>query len=165
MRIDPLAPADTAAVDALLDEAFGTDRHTRTAYRLREGAAPLPHLSLAAREDGLIGSIQCWPVLFVDAAGRATPLVLLGPVAVSAAYRDRSIGSTLIRTVLARAGPVPVMLVGDQSYYGRFGFTADHTSGWTLPGPVERERLLARGAAGLDRTGAVLPAARERAAA
>jgi predicted N-acetyltransferase YhbS len=165
MRIEPLSPADAPAVEALLDEAFGVDRHTRTAYRLRDGASSIPDLSLAAREDGLIGSVQCWPVLFVDAACRATPLVLLGPVAVGAAHRDRGIGSTLIRAVLARVGQMPVMLIGDVSYYGRFGFTADHTARWRLPGPVERERLLARRAAALDRPGAVRPATCERIAA
>ena len=32
-----------------------------------------------------------------------------------------------------------MMLVGDPEYYGRFwGFSADATAGWRLPGPVER---------------------------
>ena len=40
-----------------------------------------------------------------------------------------------------------IMLIGDPEYYTRFfGFTAEHTAGWRLPGPVERHRLLARGA-------------------
>ena len=44
-------------------------------------------------------------------------------------------------------------MIGDPDYYGRFwGFTADATGGWTLPGPFEAHRLLARGA-----TPAVLP--------
>ncbi len=39
-----------------------------------------------------------------------------------------------------------LMLIGDPEYYGRFfGFSADHTGEWRLPGPVERHRLLARG--------------------
>ena len=38
-----------------------------------------------------------------------------------------------------------LMMIGDPEYYGRFfGFTAEATSGWHLPGPVERHRLLAR---------------------
>ncbi len=36
-----------------------------------------------------------------------------------------------------------VILLGDEPYYARFGFTADHTAELSLPGPFERERLLA----------------------
>ena len=39
-----------------------------------------------------------------------------------------------------------MMLIGDPEYYGRFfGFSAERTADWRLPGPVERHRLLARG--------------------
>jgi predicted N-acetyltransferase YhbS len=38
-----------------------------------------------------------------------------------------------------------LMMIGDPEYYGRFfGFTADATGAWDLPGPFERRRLLAR---------------------
>ncbi len=37
------------------------------------------------------------------------------------------------------------MMIGDPEYYGRFfGFTADATGEWDLPGPFEKRRLLAR---------------------
>jgi predicted N-acetyltransferase YhbS len=36
-----------------------------------------------------------------------------------------------------------LLLVGDASYYGRFGFGADKTAELRLPGPYEPERLLA----------------------
>jgi len=37
------------------------------------------------------------------------------------------------------------VLIGDPEYYGRhFGFIADQTANWELPGPFERRRLLAR---------------------
>ena len=35
-----------------------------------------------------------------------------------------------------------MLLVGDASYYGRFGFSAEKTGGLWLPGPFERHRLL-----------------------
>jgi predicted N-acetyltransferase YhbS len=37
-----------------------------------------------------------------------------------------------------------VLLVGDAPYYGRFGFSAARTGGLWMPGPYERDRLLAR---------------------
>ncbi|HEX8387541.1 MAG TPA: GNAT family N-acetyltransferase, partial [Sphingomonas sp.] len=39
-----------------------------------------------------------------------------------------------------------------------FGFTAERTSRWRLPGPVERRRLLARGLAVPDAPGLLGPA-------
>jgi len=36
-----------------------------------------------------------------------------------------------------------VLLVGDAPYYGRFGFSAEKTGALWLPGPFERQRLLA----------------------
>ena len=37
-----------------------------------------------------------------------------------------------------------VLLVGDASYYGRFGFSAEKTGALWLPGPYEQHRLLGR---------------------
>ena len=66
---------EPAAVEDLLDAAFGTDRFGRTAYRIRKGMDAVPALSFAAIEDGaLVGTIQCWPVAHRTADGTATPL-------------------------------------------------------------------------------------------
>lgn len=142
-----LEQVDGASVEQLLDRAFGPDRHGRTAYRLREGVRALAGPSLAAVEDGaLLGAIQLWPVLFSGDDGRRVPLVLVGPVAVQPERQGDGIGRLLVAEALARSPHQPAMLIGDPEYYGRFfGFSADHTAGWRLPGPVERHRLLARG--------------------
>lgn len=145
----PIASVAPADIEALLDQAFGTDRHQRTAYRLREGTDPVAELSLAAVEDGvLVGSIQCWPVQLTESDGAVSPLILVGPVAVRPDRQRDGIGRMLMEAALARAdasGSAPMMLIGDASYYERFfGFTARHTGGWAIPGPVDRDRLLAR---------------------
>ncbi|WP_084691051.1 GNAT family N-acetyltransferase [Sphingomonas sp. SRS2] len=145
----PIASVDLFEVEELLDEAFGTDRHQRTAYRLREGTDPVPELSLAAVEDGvLVGSIQCWPVQLTDAGGNIAPLILVGPVAVRPERQRDGIGRMLVAAALDRSDVLdsePMMLIGDADYYDRFfGFSARHTGGWTLPGPVDRDRLLVR---------------------
>ena len=36
-----------------------------------------------------------------------------------------------------------VLLLGDAPYYARFGFSAEKTAELSLPGPFERDRLLA----------------------
>lgn len=161
----PLATIDAAAVEALLDRAFGTDRHARTAYKVRGTAAPLAALSFAAIEgEALIGTIQCWPVVLEGDDGRIHDLVMVGPVAVDPDRQRDGIGRRLMTQALdaaAREGlDDRLMLIGDPEYYGRFfGFDAARTAAWRLPGPVERHRLLARGAAVPDAAGLLGPAA------
>ena len=151
--IDPLSTRPERAVEALLDRAFGADRHARTAYKVRGPAAAIPALGFAAVEDGvMVGSIQCWPVALVDIGGSEHPLVMLGPVAVEPSRQQGGIGRRLVERSLAAAAETgldeAMMLIGDPEYYGRFfGFTAAATGGWQLSGPVERHRLLARGRA------------------
>ncbi len=140
----PLSTVDPAAIERLLDEAFGADRHTRTAYRIRSGMSVIEALSFAV-VDGpeLLGAIQCWPIALDN-----EPLVLVGPVAVARSVRGAGIGRTLMHKMLAAAdlhGEDALALIGDPEYYQRhFGFSADHTGDWQVPGPVERHRLLAR---------------------
>jgi predicted N-acetyltransferase YhbS len=159
----PLADVPAACVERLLDAAFGTDRHARTAYRLRAGTSAIHDLSFAAMDgDTLIGSIQCWPVEFHGDDRRTMPMILVGPVAVAPAVQRGGVGRLLMTRALAAAeascvqGRDALMLIGDPEYYRRFfGFTADRTAGWRLPGPFEPHRLLARGATVPTGTGSV----------
>lgn len=146
------------AVEKLLDDAFGADRHKRTAYLLRQGVPVIDHLSFAVVEgDVVIGSIQCWPVSVARAQ-----LVLVGPVAVSPGRQNQGIGQGLMNAMLgaARSDSPPMLMIGDPEYYGRFGFVADETGGWILPGPWEPHRLLLRNPEKtiLPETGTVGPA-------
>lgn len=153
-RFAPLDTVDPYAIEVLLDRAFGTDRHARTAYRVRAGTDAIPELSVAAlRADGaLAGSIQCWPVELRRSDG-AVPMIMVGPVAVDPRFQQAGLGKRLMTHMLSIAersalpGADAMMLIGDPEYYERFfGFSADHTGQWQLPGPFERNRLLARGA-------------------
>jgi len=153
-RISELAGTEDTAIAALLDAAFGTDRHGRTAYRIRMGMAWFTDLSFAAFDaDGrLIGTLQSWPVALHGADGGETPLIMVGPVAVQPGMQLHGIGRALmdrlIETVDTHPGD-PLMMIGDPEYYGRFwGFAADGTSRWQAPGPVEPRRVLARAAPG-----------------
>jgi predicted N-acetyltransferase YhbS len=145
--IVPLAAAAPADVEKLLDAAFGRDRGKRTAYRLRAGLAPIAALSFAAITDGrLVGTLQSWPVALRE-PGSAIPLILVGPVAVHPASQRHGIGHALMTALLtaANASPgLPMVLIGDAPYYGRFGFAAATNRQWTLPGPFEAHRLLVR---------------------
>ena len=61
----------------------------------------------------------------------------------AARFRSRQ---RLIHHALAAVkarGHGAVILLGDAPYYGRFGFSARQTGALSLPGPFERDRLLA----------------------
>ena len=113
-------------------------------------------LSFAALEanDHLVGTIQCWPVAHRAADGTATPLVMVGPVAVRPEVQRGGHGHMLMTHMLDAAetgADGALMMIGDPEYYGRFfGFDADATGEWELPGPFEKRRLLARAVNGHD---------------
>ena len=163
IEIAPLSTVAPAAIEALLDSAFGPDRRARTAYRVRGDAAPIAALSFVAMEGAaLVGSIQCWPVCFRDDSGVETRLVMVGPVAIAPERQRDGLGRRLMEHTLAAAAREGcadrLMLIGDPEYYERFfGFSAARTGSWRLPGPVERHRLLARGAAAPDGAGELVP--------
>jgi predicted N-acetyltransferase YhbS len=133
---------DVVAREALLDACFGEDRHMRTCQRLRDGRAPAEGLALSAvRRGQLVGTVRLW---HVSAGG--VPALVLGPLAVDATSRKLGVGATLMVEALAAArtrGHRAVILLGDAPYYARFGFSAEKTGELMLPGPFERERLLA----------------------
>jgi len=135
--------SDALAREALLDEAYGADRFAKTSERLREGRQPAAGLALVAVHHGrLVGTVRLWSVT----AGPARAALLLGPLAVHPEHRNRGIGATLMRRVIARArlaGHRAILLVGDAAYYERFGFTDASTGELWMPGHFQRERLLA----------------------
>lgn len=141
--------ADLPEIDLLLDARFGPARRKRTAYRLRDGMVPLPALSFVARDGAaLVGSVQCWPIAMTTSAGAMLPLTLLGPLVTAASCEGQGIGSALMQAALDAADAAetpPLLLIGDEPYYGRFGFSAARTGSFMLPGPVDRARLLLRG--------------------
>lgn len=144
-----MVDVEPQAVEDILDVAFGPDRFGRTAYRIRAGMDAVSALSFALVEEGaLIGTIQCWPVAHRSADGFATPLVMVGPVAVRPADQRGGHGRILMARMLDTAqtdADGALMMIGDPEYYGRFfGFNADATGAWDLPGPFEPRRLLAR---------------------
>jgi predicted N-acetyltransferase YhbS len=146
---------DASARERLLDQAFGEGRFAKTAERLREGRLPAMSF-IAATRAGLVGTIRLWNV----SVGPNRSALLLGPLAVAAPMRNRGLGTALVQHALRAAnqeGHAAVLLVGDAPYYERFGFSSLKTGSLWLPGPYERDRLLAcelepgalEGAAGL----------------
>jgi predicted N-acetyltransferase YhbS len=135
-------PDDGAAIELLVDRAFGPDRKAKTVYKLRAGQPPVVDLCFVAIDDEgkLVASIRYWPVI----AGGQTAL-LLGPLSVEPAKQGQGFGKALMRHSLAVAkklGHGAVILVGDPDYYQPFGFRRELALGLRLPGWVDERRFL-----------------------
>jgi predicted N-acetyltransferase YhbS len=134
---------DAAPREALLDRAFGKSRFRKTSQRLRDGRLAAEGLAFTAlsKLGRVIGTIRLWEVI----AGTAGSALLLGPLAVDARHQKKGIGQALMERALNEArvrGARAVLLMGDEPYYGRFGFSTAMTAGLALPGPVDRSRFL-----------------------
>jgi predicted N-acetyltransferase YhbS len=136
-------PSDGDAIDRLHERAFGPGRFARSAYRLREGVAPSVELSFVARVGTfMVGSNRLTPIRI-----GATPALLLGPLVVDPAFHSRGIGQALLNASLeaaAAAGHRLVLLVGDEPYYARVGFSRVPAGRIAMPGPVDPRRVLWR---------------------
>jgi len=141
LDIVPETPDHSGAIEKLHERGFGPGRFARSAFRLREGAAPLPGLSFIARVGTLlVGSVRLSPIRI-----GGTPAVLLGPLAVDPAFMNGGIGSALMKAGLEAAkakGHGLVLLVGDEPFYGKHGFARAPRGRVTLPGPVDPDRIM-----------------------
>ena len=134
-------PQDAAAVDALIDAAFGPGRYAKTAERLRETNHPLLDISFTARVEGaLVGCVRMWPIRI-----GARAAVFLGPFAVDEAWRSRGLGAALIVKACEAArdaGHELILLVGPQAYFAPLGFSMVPQGRIVMPGPVDPRRVL-----------------------
>lgn len=139
--IEVEAPRHAAAVEALVDRAFGPGRFAKSSERLREGNRKLDDCSFVAlRGDMVIGSVRLWPVTI---GGK--PVAFLGPLAVDATQRSAGLGQALVEAACAAAAKVgwsAVLLVGDAPYFARIGFSAAPAAKVVMPGPADQRRVL-----------------------
>lgn len=161
---------DAGAYDHLRGKAFAfASMAPRGAEVLRAGSTPLPGAIAAAYEGGaLVGYVALWPI-HLSAPEGAHNIVLLGPLMVDPTHQGCGLGGALMDAVLgvadAQALP-PVLLVGDEAYYRRFGFVQGPAQHWAMPGIAAPSRMLLRMPQGLGshkafdlpREAAVLPA-------
>ena len=137
------SPHDLGAIAALQAHVFGPGRFTRSAYRVREGKGLMSRFCRVADRNGqLIASLRITEVSIGDTTGAA----LLGPLAVDPAFRGQGYGRKLAAEAMDEmkaAGIAVVVLVGDEPYYGRFGFKPVPPGTIQFPGPINPARILA----------------------
>ncbi len=142
----PVAPEDIPLISALHDRVFGPGRFARTAYRVREQMGPASEISrfclLAAADKRLIAALRMSEISIGGTKGAA----LLGPLVVAPEYAGQGYGRALVKDAMEamrEAGLKLVVLVGDEPYYGRFGFKPVTPGTIVFPGPVNPARILA----------------------
>ncbi len=132
MRIRPETAADYNEIYSLVKVAFETAKvkdgdEQDYAVKLRSGAGYIPGLALVAEENNrLIGHIMLTKI-HIDHEGHKQDALLLSPLSVLLEYRNKGVGSALVRDSLERAkklGYKYIFLVGDPAYYSRFGFSS-----------------------------------------
>lgn len=135
--------ADCPAIAALHARVIGPGRFARTAYRIREGLPDVtPYCLLALLDGTLVASIR-FTAVTIGGRGRA---LMLGPLVVETEHAGKGYGKQLVADGLdqaRRAGIELVVLVGNQDYYGRFGFVPVPPGQMSMPGPVDPRRILA----------------------
>lgn len=138
----PATDADLPAISKLHAKVFGPGRFVRTAYRIREGTPVIsPFCRVAVIGERVIAALRMTRVR----VGAENRILLLGPLAVDQEFKGQGYGRQLVAEVLemARAaGMALVILVGDEPYYGRFGFARVPMGQIMLPGPVDPMRVL-----------------------
>ena len=137
-------PGDLDAISALHARVFGPGRYARSAYRVREGKAGTRSrfCRLAELGDRVIAALRLTEV----AIGGTQGAVLLGPIVVDPQFAGQGYGRRLVAEALEdmKANGIRlVVLVGDELYYGRFGFRPVKPGQILLPGPVDPARVLA----------------------
>lgn len=148
-RIDRENPSDVVARESLLDRAMGPGRRRKSSEAIRRGRIPAEGLALVARDQKghVIGTVRLWDIQAgITPEGRAVPALLLGPLAVAQEHEGKGIGGALMRAAILEARKRDhgaILLVGDASYYERFGFSVDRIRTLMMPGPFDRDRFLA----------------------
>lgn len=141
LTILPESRDDAEAIERLHERTFGPGRYAKTAYRLREQVPHSIDLSFTARVGTLlVGSVWLSPIRIGDQKA-----LLLGPLTVEPAFRERGIGQALIARALKEATAQNhrlVLLVGDEPYYGKAGFRQVPPGRIVMPGPVDPARVL-----------------------
>ena len=104
--------------------------------------------------NNVVGAIRFWKIKIVRHSSRG---LLLGPLAVHPIYQSEGLGEKLVLKGIEQAQEDKwnwIVLVGDLSYYSKFGCSKHATRGISIGSGYDNSRLL-----GLDINGEFLKAA------
>ena len=146
IKIRQEVESDVNEIEVLLDLTFGAGRHTLSSYRYREGVNPISELCFTLRDEFniLVGIIRFWPILI---GSRRLPGILLGPIGIHPIRQGEGFGEMLISKGIERAAKIGwsrAVLIGDEAYYGKFGFSKTVVKDISLINNLSSDRLLGK---------------------
>lgn len=101
---------------------------------LSERSEPATLSLVAEKDEKLVGHVAFSPVY--DGGSNCCLGYILAPLAVLPTYHNRSIGSTLVESGIARLAETGIdlfLVYGDPQYYGRFGFEQEAALSFVPP--------------------------------
>jgi putative acetyltransferase len=145
ITIRPEEPRDIPAIAEVHRSAFGGEVEMKIVEAVRASQGFIRDLSLVAVRDGhVVGHILLSPI-HVQTEASDVPAIALAPVAVLPGSQGRGIGSLLVEEGLKRCrelGHSVVIVVGEPSFYPRFGFVPAKEKGLEAPFPVPGEAFM-----------------------
>lgn len=116
-------PVDAAGIDSLLRRTFPTGAEADLVHQLREDGQLTLGVVATDDEGGVVGYAAFSPVLI---EGEDRQWVALAPLAVDESLRRQGLGEKLVYEgldTLNEFSYTAVVVLGDPTYYSRFGFT------------------------------------------
>lgn len=144
-------PTDYAAVDAVVEAAFGQRAEADLVKALREEDCIV--LNLVLETHGRIVGHVSFSELPIDTGKRILHGAALAPVSVHPEWQRRGLGSALIQRgllMLKDRGISIIAVVGDVGYYSRFGFSSELGARLDSPFPIAEFQALALSAGIFD---------------
>jgi putative acetyltransferase len=147
-----LKRGEEAAIDALLDHAFGSTEESRLVTKLRKSRVIAGETVLPM--DGQI--IGYYALAYMV---KPKGWLCLAPVAIHPDVQGRGYGKRMlgVLTEWARLTKTPVVVLGNPDFYQRAGFSSDHAKGLQSPYPIKN--TLIAGVDGPQQQTLVYPAA------
>ena len=144
--IRPAEPADRAGIRDVELQAFGQPAEADLVEALV--AAGDVVLELVAMSEGEIVGHVLFSRLFVVQDGTRFPAVALAPLSVKPKRQDSGIGTALVErahALLRDAGESLSVVLGEPSYYGRFGYAHERAAAFASDYQCEALQALAWG--------------------
>lgn len=142
--IRPAEPADRAGIRDVELQAFGQPAEADLVEALVAGGDPV--LELVATQEGEIVGHILFSRLFVENGPDRFPAVALAPLSVKPKRQDSGIGTALVEAahaLLKDAGETLSVVLGEPSYYGRFGYAHERAAGFASDYQCEALQALA----------------------
>lgn len=138
--------ADRAAIFELVARAFGRDAEAALVEAIVADSEDV--LELVAVSDGAIVGHVLFSRLSVESGNRSASAVALAPISVDPARQRSGIGSVLVEEahrLLRQAGETLSVVLGEPTYYGRFGYAHARAAGFSSEWQCEELQALAWG--------------------